>query len=215
MKKNIIAIDGPAASGKSSVAKRIAKKLNYLYIDSGAMYRAVALYILQHGKIDNLQDIKITFDNNQHIYLNEKDVSKEIRSSEVTKLVPKVAQNPEIRAYLVKLQQDFGLEHNVVMDGRDIGTVVFKDADVKIYQLASVDARAQRRYLEEQAKGYNVDLNEIKKDIEERDAQDITREISPLIKADDAIEVDTSNLSLEESVNLILDIIKERMMTNG
>lgn len=214
MKKMVIAIDGPAASGKSSVAKIIAHKLNYIYIDSGAMYRAVALYILRNNKINDLNDIKITFDDKNHVFLNGEDVSDEIRTAPVTKLVPQVAQDGEIRAYLVKLQQDFAKNHSIVMDGRDIGTVVFKDADVKIYQVASVEARAQRRYLEDKLKGNEVALESIKKDIQERDEQDINREISPLLKAEDAIEVDTSNLSLEASADLILKIIAERMMPN-
>ena len=214
MKNYVIAIDGPAASGKSSVAKLVAQELNYVYIDSGAMYRAVALYMLENGNIDDLDKIKITFDKQQNVFLNDINVTKEIRSSEVTKLVPKVAQASSVRAYLVKQQQEFAKNHNIVMDGRDIGTVVFKDAKVKIFQLASVDARAQRRYLEELAKNNKVELNEIKREIKSRDEQDINREIAPLKKAEDAIEVDTSDMSLEESVAIILEIIKERVNAN-
>ncbi|MDF9866900.1 cytidylate kinase [Bacilli bacterium PM5-3] len=214
--KEIIAIDGPAASGKSTVAKLVAKKLGYKYIDSGAMYRCVALYALENSiSIDDianhLDDIKIEFDVENNVYLNNENVSMKIRTNEVTALVPKIAKIELVREKLVEMQQSFGLEKGIVMDGRDIGTVVFKDAKVKIYQVASAKARALRRYNENIANGIKSNLSEIEAEIEKRDHDDINRDISPLTKASDAIEVDTSNYSIEENVEKVLEIFKEKV----
>ncbi len=219
MKKEIIAIDGPAASGKSTIAKLIAKKLNYKYIDSGAMYRCVALYAIEHKLtldeiVSYLDDIKIDFDTNNQVYLNGENVTSGIRSNEVTNLVAKVAAIKEVREKLVTLQQEYGVEKGIVMDGRDIGSVVFKDAKVKIYQYASVEARALRRHLENIENKVDSNLLNLQEEIEQRDYEDINREISPLIKADDAIILDTSDLSIEESVEKVMQIFKEKVQVD-
>lgn len=216
MKKEIIAIDGPAASGKSTIAKRVAKQLNYKYIDSGAMYRCVALYTIENKLdlseiVDHLEKIRIDFDTNNQVFLNDVNVTKQIRTNEVTNLVAQVAMIKEVREKLVALQQEYGLEKGIVMDGRDIGSVVFKDAKVKIYQCASVEARAQRRYLENIENNIQVDLSVLQKEIEQRDYEDLNRQISPLVKADDAIVLDTSDLTIEESVTKVLEIFKEKV----
>lgn len=216
MKKIVIAIDGPAASGKSTVAKLVASKLQYKYIDSGAMYRCVALYALRNNYdieqiIANLNNIQISFDTENKVYLNGEDVSKEIRENEVTKLVPVVAQNPKIREYLVSLQKKLGEEKGIVMDGRDIGSVVFPNAELKIYQDASAKARAQRRYKENVEKNIQTNLEDLIKEIEERDHQDMNREHSPLVQAKDAVYLDTSDLSIEQSVDKIIDLVNERV----
>ncbi|MDL2212040.1 (d)CMP kinase [Erysipelotrichaceae bacterium OttesenSCG-928-M19] len=216
MRKEIIAIDGPAASGKSTVAKRVAKKLNYKYIDSGAMYRAVAYYMLKN-KIsledikNHLDEIVIDFDVANNVYLNKQDVSKELRSEEVTNLVAQVATIKEVREKLVYLQQQLGQEKGIVMDGRDIGSVVFKDALVKIYQVASVKARALRRYEENIARGITSNLEQIEQEIAKRDYEDLNREHSPLLKASDAIEIDTSTMSIDENVQEIIEIFRKKV----
>lgn len=217
MNKEIIAIDGPAASGKSTVAKRVAKELGYKYIDSGAMYRCVVLYMLQNNLtiatiVDNLAKIRIDFATDNRVFLNDVDVSESIRSIEVTNLVPKVAAIKKIREKLVEMQQAYGQEKGIVMDGRDIGTVVFKEAKLKIYQVASVEARALRRHQENLDKGRESNLEMIKQEIEQRDYDDMNREISPLTKALDAVELDTSNLTIEENVKAILDIFNKKVM---
>jgi len=216
MIKEIIAIDGPAASGKSTVAKRVAKELGYKYIDSGAMYRCIALYMIRNkieltDIVKHLDEIAIDFDIANNVYLNDENVSEAIRMPEVTALVPKVAAIKEVRERLVEMQQAYGKEKGIVMDGRDIGTVVFKDAKLKIYQIASPEARALRRYNENIAKGIAANLNEIEKKIEKRDYEDMNRDISPLKKADDAVELDTSDLTIEENVAKILEIFKEKV----
>ncbi|MDR1782028.1 MAG: (d)CMP kinase [Bacilli bacterium] len=216
MKKEIIVIDGPAASGKSTVAKLVAQKLNYKYIDSGAMYRCVALYKLENNLsigqlLNNIEKIKIDFDNNNHVFLNDKDVSDLIRSTEVSKLVSEIAKISKIRAYLVSLQQSYGKEKGIVMDGRDIGSVVFPEAKVKIYQVASVETRAKRRFNELLDNGKSADYLEICNNIKKRDYDDMNREVSPLIKVDDAYELDTSNMSIDEVVNKIIEIFNEKV----
>ena len=216
MKKEIIAIDGPAASGKSTVAKIVAKKLGYKYIDSGAMYRCVALYVLEN-KIEledinsQLDKIRIDFDVDNNVFLNERAVSKAIRTKEVTGIVAQVAALKEVREKLVKMQQELGLDKGIVMDGRDIGTVVFPQAKVKIFLIASVTARAQRRYHDYLAAKMEINLAEIEAELTKRDYDDTHREISPLIKAKDAIELDTSNLTVDESVIKIIEIFKEKV----
>lgn len=216
MKKEIIAIDGPAASGKSSVAKIVAKKIGYLYLDSGAMYRAITLYQIENNLDDKqlikqLDKLKITFNVDGAIFLNDKDVSMAIREADVTKKVPSVAKIKEVREYINQLLAEFGKEKGIIMDGRDIGSVVFKDAKVKIYQIASAKARGNRRHQENLQANRPSNLEKIIEEIKERDYEDMHRQIAPLIKAKDAIELDTSDLSLEESVEAVLKIIQEKV----
>ena len=208
MKKISIAIDGPSAAGKSSIAKIVAKKLGYVYIDTGAMYRCVGYYCLQNNiDLNNetavsaiLKNIKITMDSNNRVYLNEHDVSDQIRQDEVSMSASLVSSYQDVREFLVKQQRKMSNVGGVILDGRDIGTVVLPDAKLKIYQNASVETRAKRRFLENKKRGLSADLETIKKDIEQRDYQDMNRKISPLKKADDAIVLDTSNLSIDEVV---------------
>ncbi len=220
MKKISIAIDGPSAAGKSSIAKIVAKKLGYVYIDTGAMYRCVGYYCLQNNiDLNNetavsaiLKNIKITMDSNNRVYLNEHDVSDQIRQDEVSMSASLVSSYQDVREFLVKQQRKMSNVGGVILDGRDIGTVVLPDAKLKIYQNASVETRAKRRFLENKKRGLSADLETIKKDIEQRDYQDMNRKISPLKKADDAIVLDTSNLSVDEVVNEVLKLAKQREM---
>ena len=193
MKKKIsIAIDGPSAAGKSTIAKMVAKKENFIYIDTGAMYRSVAFYCIKN-----------------HIDLNDEDVSLQIRTDEVSLGASCVSKYQAVRTFLVDEQRKVAETGNVILDGRDIGTVVLPHADLKIYQIASVETRAKRRYLENKERGLEADLETIKKEIEQRDYQDMHRAISPLKKADDAIELDTSNMTLEEVVDQVLTLINK------
>ena len=220
MKKISIAIDGPSAAGKSSIAKIVAKKLDYIYIDTGAMYRCVGYYCLQNNiDLNNetavsaaLKNIKITMDSDNHVYLNDYDVSNQIRQDEISMSASLVSSYQDVREFLVKQQRQMANVGGVILDGRDIGTVVLPDAKLKIYQNASVETRAKRRYLENKQRGLAADLETIKKDIEQRDYQDMNRKISPLKKADDAIVLDTSNLSIDEVVNEVLKLAKQREM---
>ena len=209
-----IAIDGPAAAGKSTIAKRVAKKLEYLYIDTGAMYRAVTLYVLEHGD-EIIQDISnhihITFGTSDEVYLNDKDVSKEIRSPEVTNNVSRIAAIGEVRTYLVDMQREISRTSSVVMDGRDIGTTVLPDAEVKIFMQASPKVRAERRLIEETARGNNIDLETLTAEIIRRDEIDSTRKISPLVKAEDAVLLDTSHLSIEEAEAKIIQLVEDKL----
>jgi len=218
----IIAIDGPAGSGKSTTAKLVAKELGIAFLDSGAMYRTVALAVLKSGeKFDDPDKIiKILFNSNLDfkfedsrlsIFLNGEDVTESIRTPEVNQVVPIVAAMPEIRRQMVPAQRKIGKKISVVAEGRDIGTVVFPKADLKIFLTASIDARAQRRFLELKNKNYDVSLEEIKKEIELRDLKDTQREISPLVKAADAIELDTSSLTIAEQVDFIVQKARERI----
>ena len=209
-----IAIDGPAAAGKSTIAKRVAAKLGYLYIDTGAMYRAVTLYTLENGEeiIDEIEDhIHITFGVNNEVYLNDQDVSEAIRSQEVTKNVSYIASLEKVRTYLVDMQRKISEASNVVMDGRDVGTTVLPNAEVKIFMKADPEVRAKRRLLEEQASGNNYTLEELTKDIVRRDHIDSTREISPLVQAHDAILLDTSHLSIEEVEDKIIRLVMKHL----
>ena len=214
-----IAIDGPAASGKSTAAKGVAKKLNFLYVDTGAMYRAFTLFMLQEGlnprsesdALKLLPSLKISEDKNGHIYLNGKDVSTEVRNLEVTNNVSYACAYKVVREKLVALQQEMALNDNVVMDGRDIGTVVLPDADLKIYQVASVEARAQRRYDEFISQGLKVTLEEITADLNRRDYIDSHRQHSPLSKASDAILLDTSNMTIEEEIDAIISLFYQKV----
>lgn len=209
-----IAIDGPAAAGKSTIAKRVAKKLKFLYIDTGAMYRAVTLYVLEHGDdiiTDIASHVHITFGINDEVYLNDKDVSAEIRSPEVTNNVSRVSAIGEVRTYLVDMQREISRTSNVVMDGRDIGTTVLPDADVKIFMQASPAVRAERRLLEETARGNNIDIATLTAEIIRRDEIDSTREISPLVQAEDAALLDTSHLSIDEAEQKIIQLVKDKL----
>ncbi|HRP01948.1 MAG TPA: (d)CMP kinase [Candidatus Kapabacteria bacterium] len=216
MKKIIIAIDGPAGSGKSSSAKIIAEKLNYIYIDTGAMYRAITLAWLQAGlelTPENLHtisdqskiELKQSIDG-QKTFLNGVDVSDAIRTPDVTKFVSPVSADAYVRELMVAQQREMGKSGGVVMDGRDIGTVVFPNAELKIYLIASIQARAERRYLEMTKKGMEVTISEVEKLISDRDLYDSSRNISPLKKAEDAIEIDTSNLTIIEQTNKVIDL---------
>ena len=218
MKKISIAIDGPSAAGKSSIAKIVAKRLDYVYIDTGAMYRCVGYYCLQNNidlydeqaVSEALKKIKIMMDSENRVYLNDCDVSSKIRQDEVSMSASVVSSYHDVREFLVKQQRQMAKVGGVILDGRDIGTVVLPNAKLKIYQSASVETRAKRRYLENKQRGLPADLETIKKDIEQRDYQDMNRKISPLKKADDAIVLDTSNLDIEEVVNEVLRLVKQK-----
>ena len=209
-----IAIDGPAGAGKSTIAKRLAKELGAIYVDTGAMYRAMAYYFIQKGvdkdDIDTITklckdvEVSISYENGeQQVILNGENVTGYIRKEEVGKMASVTSAVPEVRAALLDLQRDMAKTSDILMDGRDIGTHVLPDADVKIYLTASVEIRAKRRYKELVEKGVQCDLKEIEKDIEERDYRDMTRKIAPLKKAEDAILVDSSDMTLKEVVNTI------------
>jgi CMP/dCMP kinase len=217
----IIAIDGPAASGKSTTAKKVAARLNWLYMDTWAMYRAITLACMRE-KIDlkSPQDVAscgYKYLVNQEIiegktrtYLNDEDVSEEIRLPEVTRNIKPVADHPEIRSYLVEIQRKIGHGKDVVVDGRDIGTVVFPDANLKIFMIASIEERAKRRFLQLQRKKIHASMENLVKDIATRDDDDKSRPVGALIKADDAVELDTTELSIEEQVQTILDLWHHR-----
>lgn len=212
-----IAIDGPAGAGKSTIAKQAAKQLSFIYVDTGAMYRAVALYMIRAGVRDGkegaleeaLAHVNVTIvyeDGNQQVLLNGENVSGLIRTEEVGRMASAVAKNQKVREKLVDLQRRLAKTANVIMDGRDIGTHVLPDAPVKIYLTASAEKRAERRYKELAEKGEACVLEEIKADIIARDEQDMNREISPLKQAEDAVLLDTSNLGIPESVEAVLSI---------
>lgn len=217
MKNIIIAIDGPAGSGKSTTAKIVAEKLGYIYIDTGAMYRAVTLACIEQNIEINDSEVAKLVDtleielrqsvNGQRTILNGRDVSDDIRTPEVTKLVSPVSAMEYIRTKMVEQQRQIGNIGGVVMDGRDIGTVVFPNADLKIYLVASIEARAIRRKLELSSKGFDVSIDDLKSQINARDQYDSTRNISPLRKADDAIEIDTSNITIEQQTSRILNLV--------
>lgn len=216
MKKIVVAIDGPAGAGKSTVSQIAAKKLNFTYIDTGAMYRAVAWKSLRQKKeitdeliIEQLSDLEISlkFENGKtRVFVGEKEVTNEIRTPEINKIVSKVAALVPVREKLTEIQRKMGESGNVLMDGRDIGTFVFPNADVKIFLTASVKERAKRRFEELMAKGFDVDLKEIEADIKRRDEIDSTREMAPLKQAEDAIVLDTTGLSIDEVVNKIISL---------
>ena len=212
-----IAIDGPAGAGKSTIAKAVAKQKGFVYVDTGAMYRAMALYLLEQGiraheteKIEEAcarADISIDYqDGEQVVLLNGRNVNGLIRTEEVGSMASASSVNPKVREKLVFLQQKLAAEKSVVMDGRDIGTKVLPDAAVKIYLTAGTRVRAKRRYDELAAKGENCDIGAIEKDIIERDHRDMTRDISPLVQAEDAVLVDSSDMTIPEVVDTILRI---------
>lgn len=214
MKINI-AIDGPSAAGKSTIAKRLAKRLNYSHLDTGAMYRCVAYQAKRLG-VDMSDEsalaamvdaMRIDFDSEGHVYINQEDVSAPIRENEISMLASNVSVFSAVRERLVRMQQEIAAEKGYIMDGRDIGTVVLPDAELKIFLIASVEARAQRRYQEYMEKGIQADYQTICEDIKARDYQDTHRPISPLAKAPDAIEIDTSHMGIEavqEAIELLL-----------
>ncbi len=224
--KLIIAIDGYSSCGKSTFAKAIADMLSYIYIDSGAMYRAVTLFAIENGIISNdfldkeklissLNEINISFKKDMLTgkcltYLNGNNVEEKIRGIEVSSWVSRISTIKEVRQKLVELQRKMGESGGVVLDGRDIGTVVFPDADLKIFMTASPQIRAQRRYDELEAKGLDVSFEEILKNIVERDEMDTTRVESPLIKADDAIVLDNSNMTVEQQLKWFVDLLKDK-----
>ena len=225
MKKITIAIDGYSSTGKSTLAKQLAKHLGYVYVDTGAMYRAITFFAMENGYIsaeyfdketliNSLKDIKLHFEFNSELgfaemYLNDKNVEKQIRTIEVSNFVSKVAEVSEVRAKLVEQQQEMGKEKAIVMDGRDIGTVVFPDAELKIFMTANSETRAQRRFDELSQKGDNVSYEEVLKNVQERDYIDTHREDSPLVIADDAIEIDNSYLTREEQFNAVLELVDD------
>ncbi|GLO66458.1 MULTISPECIES: (d)CMP kinase [Oceanobacillus] len=221
-----VAIDGPAAAGKSTVAKMIANQLGFIYVDTGAMYRALTYQSLQEGVdpkneervltilMNSIIELKQT-ENGQRVFVNNKDVSEEIRYPDVTSQVSFVAQHPSIRKEMVSRQQKLANNRSVVMDGRDIGTHVLPDAEVKIFLVASVEERAKRRHEENIKKGIPSDIQSLKKEISDRDQIDSNREVSPLIKAKDAIEVDTTSLSITEVKDQILQEISKYNTKNS
>ncbi|WP_194767719.1 (d)CMP kinase [Tamlana sp. I1] len=227
MKKITIAIDGFSSTGKSTVAKQLAKHLGYVYVDTGAMYRAVAFYAMQNGLIDKenfnveelisqLPNIEITFKFNEalgfaEVYLNDENIEKDIRTLEVSAFVSTVASVSEVRKKLVEQQQKLGKNKAVVMDGRDIGTVVFPNAELKIFMTASAETRAERRYNELVDKGDQVTFEAVLKNVQERDHLDTTREDSPLVMAEDAIEFDNSNLSRDEQFEKLLALVEAKL----
>ena len=226
-KKITIAIDGYSSTGKSTIAKQLATKLGYVYVDSGAMYRAMTLFSMQNGYIstshfciedliDNLDNASLEFIYNESLgfaemYLNDVNVEKLIRSLEVSNLVSKVSAIPEVRRKLVAIQKEIGKNKAVVMDGRDIGTVVFTDAELKIFMTSSAEKRAQRRFDELMQKGEKVSYKEVYTNVVERDRVDTTRKDSPLVKAESAIEIDNSELSKEKQFEIILKLVEEKL----
>ena len=215
----IIAIDGPTASGKSTTACEVAKQLGYIHINTGAMYRAFALYASEWG-VDLTSDERIPelaekayldFDENGSILLEGRDVTKDIQAPEIAQLASELATLPVVREKMVALQQEIGKDGGAVLDGRDIGTVVFPDAELKIFLIANAKTRAERRKLELAHAGNDISLHELITQIEDRDRRDSERELSPLRKAQDAIELDTSKLTLEEQVGKVVTLAKKRM----
>lgn len=222
-KRLIIAIDGYSSCGKSTFAKAIARELNYIYIDSGAMYRAVTLYCLKKGYtgqgdlklkniLEDISEIHISFIYNPDImeyetFLNSENVEKEIRGVEVSSYVSRISQIPEVRSKMVELQRQIGVYKGIVMDGRDIGTIVFPDADLKIFMTASVDVRSKRRYDELRSKNVNVEFEEIRTNIIARDIADENRDISPLRRAEDALILDNTRMTVAQQMEWVMKII--------
>lgn len=227
MKKITIAIDGFSSTGKSTLAKQLAQYLRYIYVDSGAMYRAVALFVLQNELINGyelktfnligkLHLIKVTFKYNEaleisEVYLNDINVNEAVRSMEVSNVVSIISTVPEVRQQMVSIQQQMGSEKGIVMDGRDIGTVVFPNAELKLFMTASLDTRAKRRYDELVLKDSKLSIHAVLDNIKSRDFLDSTRKESPLFKADDAIEIDNSNLSKKEQFDLVVKLVNTKL----
>ena len=217
-----VALDGPSGAGKSTIAKAVAKKLEYVYVDTGAMYRSIAYYVISKGaELSDPEQIKPLLgeisiklcytEAGQRVMLNDEDVSDKIRTPEISMGASKVSAIPEVREFLLELQKNIAKENNIIMDGRDIGTTILPNAEVKIYLTASADTRAKRRALEYEQKGESFDLDQIRKDIIERDERDMNREISPLKQADDAVLVDSSEMGIDDVVNAILNVYKEKV----
>ncbi len=219
---NSIAIDGPAGAGKSTIAKEAAKKLGYIYVDTGALYRAIALYVIKH--IQNTQskeevvkqlpniDVSLEFKENvQRVILCGEDVSDDIRSPEVSMAASNISSIKEVRAFLLDLQRNIAKKNNVIMDGRDIGTVVLPNSQVKIFLTASAEKRAERRYKDLEIKGIDITYDEVLSEIKKRDFQDENREIAPLKPADDAVIIDTSDKTLSESIDYVVSFIKGQL----
>ena len=214
-----VAIDGPAGAGKSTIAKLVAKKKGYIYVDTGAMYRGLAIHFLDQGihaqetdkVIKACQNAQVTIryeEGVQQVYLNGKNITSRLREEEVGNMASVTSAIPEVRAKLLELQQNLAHTQDVIMDGRDIGPCVLPNADVKVFLTASVETRAKRRYQELQEKGIACDLEEIKSDIQERDHRDMTREIAPLKQAEDAYLVDSSDMTIDEVVDAIVELCK-------
>ena len=217
-----VAIDGPAGAGKSTIARQVAKNKGFIYVDTGAMYRAMALHMIRSNvdikdaeaiaKASETADISIQYVNGEQIVLlNGENVNGLIRTPQVSAMASVSSANPQVRARLLHLQQKLADENDVIMDGRDIGTTILPNAEVKIYLTASADTRAKRRALEYEQKGESFDLDQIRKDIIERDERDMNREISPLKQADDAVLVDSSEMGIDDVVNAILNVYKEKV----
>lgn len=225
MKKIIIAIDGFSSTGKSTLAKQLAQHLGYVFVDSGAMYRAITYFAMKNNWVDaehlnqteliaNLKNIQLSFQFNadlgfSEVFLNNENIEKQIRTIEVSNLVSKIAEISEVRTKLVEQQQAMGKSKAIVMDGRDIGTVVFPEAELKIFMTASASTRAKRRFDELVAKGDNVTFEEVLKNVEDRDYIDTHRVDSPLVKAEDAIEIDNSNMTKTEQFDLVMDLVNK------
>lgn len=219
MKRISVAIDGPAGAGKSSISRRVAQELGYVYIDTGAMYRAVAVYALENGIEPGSRDIVPELDNinisikyvsgEMRVFLNGADVSSRIRENDASMGASAVAAVPEVRERLVAIQRSMSAEGGIIMDGRDIGTVVLPQAELKIYLTASADERARRRYEEYVNNGVECDFDELKRDVIKRDENDMNRAVSPLRRAADAVEVDTTGNTFEQSVEIIKNMVKE------
>lgn len=215
----VIAIDGPAASGKSTLAKYLADKLGYLYVDTGAMYRAITYYALENNIEENEKDIieavqnlnlKLDYvDGITKVFIDDEEVTDKIRTPQVNSKVSDISKIKDVRIELVKLQQKFGENNNLIVEGRDTTTVVFPDADLKIFLTADVIERARRRQLEFSGKGLNLSLEDVENSIKNRDRIDSGRDVSPLIKADDAIELDTTNLTIEQEIEKIIKKVEE------
>jgi len=216
----IIAIDGPAASGKSTLAKKLADQLHYLYVDTGAMYRAITFYALENNFIDNHKalieslnnlELELEYSNGlTRVFLNNKEITDKIRTPEVNANVSDISKIPEVRKKMVSLQQKMASNRNLVVEGRDTTTVVFPDADVKIFLTADIKERAKRRYLEYKEKGEKVTLESVEKSILNRDKIDSNRKISPLKKAEDAVQLDTTDLTVKEEIESLINILKKR-----
>ncbi|MFM8438832.1 MAG: (d)CMP kinase, partial [Candidatus Kapaibacterium sp.] len=220
MKKITIAIDGPAGSGKSTSARRVARELHYTYLDTGAMYRAITLAVIEDGVDIAASEIEpwlervsvrvVQREDGQHTFLGDRDVSERIRHADVTGAVSAVSAIPSVRARLVAMQQEMGRDGGIVMDGRDIGTVVFPQAELKIFLVASIEERARRR-LKESSDVSAAAVEDVARELVERDRKDSTRSVSPLTKAVDAVEIDTSDLSIDEQVQRILSLAREKV----
>lgn len=224
LKKIVIAIDGPAGSGKSTAAKNIAQKLGFTYLDTGAMYRAITFLALRSGIVENIPavielarqiNLKLKFENGvTRVFVNDEEVTKEIRSAEVNAKVSDISRIPEVRSELVKMQKKLGAEGNIVAEGRDVTTVVFPDADLKVFLTASIDVRTKRRLKEFQDKNISISYDEVQANLEKRDRIDSGRKVSPLRKAEDAIEFDNSALTPEQDLDFLILKIKDVLNKN-